>query len=90
MQIADTVIHTWDLTRSIGMDYVPQQEIADLVLRRMSSIPGAARGAGKPFGSAREAPDVAQPTRLDRILLLSGRDIAWQPALRAHGAVSAQ
>lgn len=83
MQIADTVIHTWDLARAIGFDYTPQPDIADLVLRRMQAVPAVARGEGKPFGAALEEPQPeAHMTTLDRLLLLSGRDFAWQPSPR--------
>jgi uncharacterized protein (TIGR03086 family) len=81
MQIADTLIHTWDLARAVEIDYTPRPEIADLVLRRMRSVPEAARGEGKPFGAARVVPDTEELTTLDRLLLLSGRDIVWRPAL---------
>jgi uncharacterized protein (TIGR03086 family) len=77
MQIADTVIHTWDLAQALSITYEPQAEIADLVLRRMQSVPDVARGEGKPFGAVRATPD-AEVTALDRIVLLSGRDLAWR------------
>jgi uncharacterized protein (TIGR03086 family) len=82
MQIADTLIHTWDLARSIDLEFVPRPEIADFVLERMRELPPVARGAGKPFGEAREAADAEKLSTLDQLLLLSGRDIAWLPGKR--------
>lgn len=79
MQIADTLIHTWDLARSVEFDYTPEPEIARLVLERMSRLPDAARGEGRPFGAARTPSDTAGAGTLERIISLSGRDAAWQP-----------
>ena len=82
MQLTDTLIHTWDLTRSVELDYTHQPEVAELVLNRMRSVPDSARGEGRPFRAARTVPDAAELTTLDRIVLLSGRDIAWRPGPR--------
>jgi uncharacterized protein (TIGR03086 family) len=81
MQIVDTLIHTWDLTQGIGVDYEPRPEIAELVLRRMQEVPDAARGEGKPFREILVVADVEQLSTLDRLLLLSGRDLDWRSGL---------
>jgi uncharacterized protein (TIGR03086 family) len=84
MQIADTVIHTWDLTQGLGLDYEPRPEIAELVLRLMQMVPAEARGEGKAFrdipvtDDADSDADAEQPSTLDRLLLLSGRDLDWR------------
>jgi uncharacterized protein (TIGR03086 family) len=86
MQIADTVIHTWDLTQGLGLDYEPRPEIAALVLRLMQMVPDEARGEGKAFrdipaaagGDADADADAEQLSTLDRLLLLSGRELDWR------------
>jgi uncharacterized protein (TIGR03086 family) len=78
MQVADMLIHTWDLTQGLGLDYEPQPEIAELVLRLMQMVPHAARGEGKAFGHIPAIADVEQLSVLDRLLLLSGRDLDWR------------
>lgn len=82
MQVADTLIHTWDLARSLGFPYSPQEDIAELVLRRMRALPAAARGEGKAFAEVRTSPEASQLTILDQLLLHSGRDILWLPPPR--------
>lgn len=78
MQIADTVIHTWDLTQGLGLEYEPQPEIAELVLRLMHMVPDEARGEGKAFRDVPATSDAEQLSTLDRLLLLSGRDLDWR------------
>jgi uncharacterized protein (TIGR03086 family) len=77
MQVADTLIHTWDLARSLGFPYSPREDIAELALRRMRALPAVARGKGKAFAEVRTSPDASQLTVLDQLLLYSGRDILW-------------
>lgn len=88
MQIADTLIHTWDLAQAIGFDYEPRPEIARLVLQRMGAIPDAARGDGKAFGHAQTVADAERLSTLDRLLLLSGRDLAWRSSLKPGGGAA--
>jgi uncharacterized protein (TIGR03086 family) len=84
MQIADTVIHTWDLTQGLGLEYEPRPEIAELVLRLMHMVPDEARGEGKAFrdipatADADAGADAERLSTLDRLLLLSGRDLNWR------------
>lgn len=78
MQVADTMIHTWDLARSVAIEFEPNHDVVELVLARMRQIPDAARGAGKPFGPARRVPD-EDISSMEEILLLSGRDTSWHP-----------
>jgi uncharacterized protein (TIGR03086 family) len=82
MQIADTLIHTWDLTQGLGLGYEPRPEIAELVLRLMRMVPDEAYGEGKAFrdipANANVDADAEQLSTLDRLLLLSGRDLDWR------------
>lgn len=72
MQLCDTVIHTWDLTRSIGFEYDVEPEIAATVLRRLELLPDSARGDDKAFGHIHSSADQGH-SALERIVLLSGR-----------------
>ena len=72
MQLCDTVIHTWDLTRATGFECEVDDDVADLVLRRMEQIPDTARGEGMAFAVVR-APLEPGDSTLDRIVRLSGR-----------------
>ncbi|CAM3450681.1 maleylpyruvate isomerase N-terminal domain-containing protein [Isoptericola cucumis] len=72
MQLCDTVIHTWDLARATGLECEVDDDVADLVLRRMEQIPDTARGEGMAFAVVR-APLEPGDSTLDRIVRLSGR-----------------
>ncbi|MGH3587249.1 MAG: TIGR03086 family metal-binding protein [Pseudonocardia sp.] len=74
MQLCDTVIHTWDLTRAIGFTYEADSEVADTVLRLLEALPDAARGGGEAFGPVRSSVNQDHSV-LERIILLSGRTI---------------
>ncbi len=49
-QLLDTAVHTWDVARSLGLDYEPSPAIADAVLAIATPIPD---------GPGREAPGAA-------------------------------
>ncbi|HTZ43727.1 MAG TPA: TIGR03086 family metal-binding protein [Jatrophihabitans sp.] len=72
MQIADTLIHTWDLATAVGARFAPDAGVLELALRRMRQVPEQARGGGRPFAPAVPAGRDADP--LDLVLRLSGRD----------------
>jgi uncharacterized protein (TIGR03086 family) len=72
MQVADTLIHTWDLAAAAGLDFDADPTVLDLALIAMRQVPEQARGAGKPFGPAREG--AADSSGLEELLRLSGRD----------------
>lgn len=74
MQLCDTVIHTWDLTRATGFECEVDDVVARAVLRRMELVPDAARGKGKAFGPVRGTSDPGHSV-LERIVLLSGRTL---------------
>ncbi|SKC69010.1 TIGR03086 family metal-binding protein [Krasilnikoviella flava] len=74
MQLCDTVIHTWDLAHAIGLGYDPDPEIAELVLRRLESVPDSARGRDRAFGQVQSPLDRASNT-LERLIVLSGRHL---------------
>ncbi|MFD6177868.1 MULTISPECIES: TIGR03086 family metal-binding protein [unclassified Isoptericola] len=73
MQLCDTVIHTWDLARALGLeDDDVDPALAQRVLRRMQAGPDTSRGPGRAFAEVRGA---ARPGAgvLEQIILLSGR-----------------
>jgi len=75
MQLCDTVIHTWDLARALGLgleDEDVDPALAQRVLRRMQAVPDTSRGPGRAFAEVRRE---ARPGAgvLEQIILLSGR-----------------
>jgi uncharacterized protein (TIGR03086 family) len=72
MQLCDTVIHTWDLARAIGLEFEPDAATAARVLRLMTALPDTARGEGGPFGAA-VAPEDEGVDDFQRAIQLSGR-----------------
>lgn len=72
MQLCDTVIHTWDLTRAVGVSYEGDPAIVQTVLRRLEQLPDSARGADKSFGDIQGSAEPGN-TDLERVVLLSGR-----------------
>jgi uncharacterized protein (TIGR03086 family) len=77
-QFLDTVVHTWDVARSLDLPFEPSGEVADLVARIADGIPDDERrlGAGAAFAPARTASDGTWQHALARL----GRDPSWQPA----------
>jgi len=83
MHLLDTVVHTWDIASSLGVDFRPDDELVDIVASRARRIPvGAARtGAGALFGPPRDAA-VDDPWLA--ALALLGRDGAPGAAIAVH------
>ncbi|MEU1618285.1 TIGR03086 family metal-binding protein [Streptomyces sp. NPDC005722] len=73
----ELLVHGWDLARSTGLEYRPDEASVQVVLALLTSF-GAASGDGSgPFGRPVPVPDSAPP--LDRLLGLTGRDPGWTP-----------
>lgn len=75
-QLLDTVVHTWDLARAIGLPYIPTDAIAEEVLSVAETIPDSP-GRTKP--GAAFAPALASTSMAsawERSLALLGRDPA--------------
>jgi uncharacterized protein (TIGR03086 family) len=70
-QLLDTVVHTWDLARSLGHDFTPPDDVAAEVLRIARKVPDDERrdAPGAAFAHALPAADVSP----------------WQQALRMLG-----
>lgn len=80
-QLLDTAVHTWDVARSLGLEYTPEPAIKERVLQIAAGIPdGANRTApGAAFapgtGSATSGPDNEdQADPWQRCLALLGRE----------------
>ncbi len=74
----EVVVHGWDLARSTGQQYAPDEAsvLASLSFARGFEVPEGARDQG-PFG-----PPVAVPAdapALDRLAGATGRDPSWAP-----------
>lgn len=75
MQLLDTVVHAWDVARSIGRDYRPAEDLVEPVLADARAI--AARPGGTPGVFADPLPISARPGSPEdpwrEVLLLLGR-----------------
>jgi len=70
----DLVVHTWDLSRALGVDdALPEDEVAK-VHRALAPLGDAMRQPGA-FGPEVDAPDGASAQ--DRLLAFLGRDPRW-------------
>lgn len=69
-QLLDTVVHTWDIARSLGEDFTPSDELVRPILRMAEQIPDAGN---------RDAPGAA----FDHALLAA--DTPWHQALALLG-----
>ncbi|MER7453367.1 TIGR03086 family metal-binding protein [Nocardia beijingensis] len=75
--LVDSVVHAWDVARSIGETVTPDADVAEAALTVALAVPdGPERSApGAAFAPALSVPE-RTPT-LDRILLLLGRSPEW-------------
>ncbi len=71
-QLIDTVVHTWDIARSLGSDFVPPDELIGVCAEIAAAIPDSAYGAGAAF--ARRLPITGD--RWAATLALVGRDVS--------------
>ncbi|CAM04190.1 uncharacterized protein (TIGR03086 family) [Saccharopolyspora erythraea NRRL 2338] len=71
----DSLVHGWDVARSIGVPFQPPDELSGAALGIGSRIPDGARGPGGAFGPAVEP--VSSAGDFDRLLCLVGRDPYW-------------
>lgn len=77
--LVDEVVHAWDLAVSVGATAAFDDEVLDAALVIAGRVPSdpATRGDGFAFALGSE-PDPAAP-KLDKILILLGRDPGWAP-----------
>ncbi|MEU7227372.1 TIGR03086 family metal-binding protein [Streptomyces chrestomyceticus] len=85
----DTVVHAWDVARSLGTTVSFPAEILTPALEIARAVPGGAarERPDAAFGPVRETPATAPgsaPT-LDQVLALLGRSPAWPDGDRPHG-----
>ncbi|WP_280490827.1 TIGR03086 family metal-binding protein, partial [Nocardia asiatica] len=75
--LVDSVVHAWDVARSIGETVTPDAVLADEALTIALTVPdGPERSApGAAFGPALTGPE--HTSTLDRILLALGRSPNW-------------
>jgi uncharacterized protein (TIGR03086 family) len=71
-QLLDTVVHTWDVARALGVPYVPSAELVAAVARGASAVPDDGRRTrpGAAFAPAR----AGQGSAWERALAQLGRD----------------
>jgi len=73
----EIVVHGWDVAQATGQAYTSEPELLDAAQQFLSQFasPDAPAGPEVAFGPSRSVPDDAP--RLDRIVALAGRDLAW-------------
>lgn len=80
VHFTDTLVHGWDLSRALGIDYTIDPELADIAYKVVSQIPGEMRGPGAAFAHPVPVDEHACPS--DRLVAMAGRDPRWSvPAL---------
>ena len=75
-QLLDTVVHTWDVARSLGQRFEPDDELAAVVLRIAEPIPDDATRDRQGAAFAHSLHTVGSPW--ERSLALLGRDPQWR------------
>lgn len=77
MHMVDSLIHAWDVARSIGHDITPDPELIDKTLQIAEQVPDDEdrRRPGAHFGPRVAVPD--QASDFDRALALLGRSPNW-------------
>lgn len=50
-QMIDTVVHTWDIAQSVGVDFTPPEELVVACAAIVAAIPGTAYGQGRAFAT---------------------------------------
>jgi uncharacterized protein (TIGR03086 family) len=76
LNIAEMVLHGWDLAAATGQAYTVSEPAAAAAMRAVEANAELFRQY-KGFAEPVEVPPTASP--LDRLLALSGRDPAWTP-----------
>ncbi len=71
-QLLDTAVHTWDVARSIGRTFSPDDELADAVLKTAEPIPDDEHRGTPGAAFAHALPAIGTPW--ERALALLGRD----------------
>ncbi|MET9554337.1 TIGR03086 family metal-binding protein [Streptomyces sp. NPDC006645] len=75
----DYAVHTWDVAKSIGLDWEPDDDIAEAALAVALRVPDDERrlAPGAAFGPARTPARDGRP--FDLVLATLGRSPAWTP-----------
>lgn len=76
LHLGETLVHGWDLARSIGTQPAYDDDIVEASLAYFRSWLPPMRPPGAPFAGARPEPAAAAP--IDRLAAYLGRDVeAW-------------
>jgi uncharacterized protein (TIGR03086 family) len=73
----EIVVHGWDLAQATGRPYSCEPELLDAAQQFLNQFasPDAPAGPEVAFGPSRSVP--AEAPRLDKIVAMAGRDLAW-------------
>jgi uncharacterized protein (TIGR03086 family) len=75
--LIDYVVHSWDVARSLGLDYRPSAELVEAALPIALAVPDTAAARRSPRSAFRPGLPPGAGT-LDRILAALGRPPGWQ------------
>lgn len=75
VQLLDTVVHTWDVARALGREYVPAAELVAVVAAVAAAVPDDERRDRPATAFARSFP--ARGTAWDGALARLGRSPGW-------------
>ncbi|NDL56420.1 TIGR03086 family metal-binding protein [Phytoactinopolyspora mesophila] len=80
MHTVDSLVHAWDVARSIGHDIHPDPDLIEATLALVEQIPDdeTRRQPGAHFAPRLAVP--SQASAFDRVLALLGRAPHWSPA----------
>ena len=81
MHFIDSVAHGWDVAKTLGRPYAPDEDIAAAALglaRRIPAAPGS-RGPGAAFGPVLDVAADGNAAAFPRALALLGRSPDWHP-----------
>ncbi|MFC0114715.1 TIGR03086 family metal-binding protein [Kibdelosporangium aridum] len=74
MHFIDTVVHGWDVAKTIGVPYTPDEQLCAVALKVMRRFPSDRPTPA--FGVMVEVPDDA--SELDKLVAYVGRDPRWK------------
>jgi len=77
MHLIDTVAHGWDVSRTLGEDWAPEEDLVEAALTVALRFP-MPRGPGQAFGALVDVPQDAPAA--ERLLGYLGRDPEWKAA----------
>ena len=86
--LVDSVVHAWDVARSLGEQVELDPELGDAAYRIAAKVPAGEARLGPNAAFAPSLPSADSATQLDRIVSLLGRAPDWTSGVAARRRVS--